>query len=104
MIDVRFNLSSSPRVQAVCFSEEVLGPLEQQSAFAFKNILLAIGLELFDLIKLNLVNCLVELPHDVETIENVQGLWSSSRNDLEVRRPHVAADEMNCSLALFSLG
>src|SRR5690606_35616187 len=66
------------------------------------NILLPVGLELCDLVAPDLIDRLVEGSEDVEAIENVQRLRGLLGNDLEIRRPHIAAYEPNLGATLFA--
>ncbi len=48
------------------------------------------------------IDRLIELSHDVKAIEDVQGIGCFLGNDLEIRRPHVAADIFDLGAALFT--
>lgn len=59
----------SPHYPGGLLLREILGAFQKQPPFAFENVLLTVGLELPDLAASDLVNRLVEFPHDVEAIE-----------------------------------
>lgn len=65
-----------------------------------EDVLLAVGLELPDFAAPDLIDCLAELPRDVEAIKNIQRLRGLLGDDVQVRRPHVAADEPELGAAL----
>ncbi len=84
------------------FLGKVLGPFQEQPPPLFEHILLLGGLELPGFTSPDLVDCLVELPHDVEAVEDVQSVGGLLGNDLEIRRPHVTAHELELCAALLA--
>src|SRR5882672_1149726 len=73
---------------------EILGPLEQQPARALQDGLVAFGLQILDLSGADLVDCLAQVGHDVEAIEDVNRLARLFGDDPQVGPPHVAAEEL----------
>lgn len=61
----------------------------------FEDRLVASGLEGSSLAGANLVDGLVELGDDVETIQDVEGAAGASSDDVEVGSPHVAGNELD---------
>lgn len=76
---------------------QVLWPLEQAPAPIPEQRLVAIGLELPDLLGADLVDGLVHLGDDVIAVEHVDGMLGASSEDLEVGLPHVAGDVLKPS-------
>ena len=81
---------------------EVLGAFENSPSAVCQKILLSGRLEFGNLQAPNLIDGLSELLHDVEPVENVQGLRSFLRNDFHIRMPHVAANEPELGGTFFS--
>lgn len=68
--------------------------LSEQSGWSWmkKNKVLQISLELQNFLAADIVNRLVKLPHDVETIKNIQRLGC----------PHIAANELELCTTLLA--
>ena len=71
----------------------VLWTLEQASSAAGEYRLLSLDLECLEFSRPDFINGLVHMAHDVETIENIDGLAGFLGHNLQVRFPHVSADE-----------
>ena len=84
------------------FLRKVLGALENSPAAICQKILLSGRLEFGNLQAPNLIDGLSELLHDREAIENIQGLRGFLRDDLQIRMPHVAANEPELGGTFFS--
>ena len=76
------------------------GPLEQTEPRAGEDGLIARSLEALGLLGTNLVDGLAHVGHDVEAVEHVEGSGRLACDHLQVRLPHVAADEPQLGAAL----
>lgn len=72
---------------------KILRSFQEQPAPLFENINLLVGLELIGFATKYFINLLVKLPHDMEAVEYVQGIWRLFGNDFKLRCPHVAAQK-----------
>ena len=72
---------------------EVLRTLQQAVAHAFEMWLITVGFEALGLLGADLSDGLVHVRHDVEAVEHMDGFRRLESNHVEVRFPHVRADE-----------
>ena len=73
---------------------EVLRSLQDTPAGVFQDGLVAVRLETSGLVCSDLVDRLVHPRHDVEPIQDVDGSAGLQGDDIQVRLPHVTADEL----------
>jgi len=76
--------------------------LQKGPSAVFKKVFFSRRLELGDLRALDKIDRFSELLHNVEAVEDIQCLWSFLRDDLQIRMPHIAADEAKLGGALLS--
>lgn len=80
-----------------------VGPVFQEDPTAVEqNVVLSGAFDCFDFIASDLIDGFVELPHDVEAIEDVKGLGSLFADHAQVGFPHVGADEFKFAAAFFA--
>ena len=72
---------------------EVLAAFEQQPTGLFQDRVAAFAFHAAGFLRANLVECLVHIGDDVETIEDMQCLAASFADELQIRFPHIGADE-----------
>ena len=72
---------------------EVLTPFEQQPAGPLQDLVAALALHAAGFLGADLIERLVHIGDDMETVEDMQGLGAVLPNELQIGLPHVRADE-----------
>ena len=78
------------------------GAFEKGPSAIHKDVPLSGGFELGHFHATDLINGLPELPHNVEAVQDIQGLRGFFGNDLQIRWPHIATDELELGRPLLS--
>jgi hypothetical protein len=81
---------------------QIFGPFEQTPATAGKNGLFPLGPQLSGFCSPDFVYSLAKVAHDMEAVDDVNGLARNLAHGPQVRLPHVAADETKLARPFFA--
>ncbi len=83
----------------VLLGTQVLRALQEQPSCLGQDGLIALGLERPRFLRPDVINGLIQVGHDVEAIQDMNGVAGLFHNDLQVRPPHIATDVLQCLAA-----
>ena len=81
---------------------QILRSLQKTPAGMSKDGTQPFGLQVTSFLSPNLINCLVHMHDDMKPVQDMNGLAGFFGDDLEIRLPHIAADEEQLRRPLFA--